>query len=113
MKPGREPHDSFRRTRLVLGVLYALFPFVVLAIALMDRRASFYAFKATVALLYIAFVAGIQIALGFWPCPHCGKSFFGGWRMPAMIRWFSRSGRVCAHCGLPWHDEAAIGSRAA
>ena len=113
MRPDREPHDSFRRTRLVLGVLYALFPFVVVAIALMDRGASTSPVKATVAVLYIGVVAGIQIALGFWPCPHCGKSFFGGWKMPAMIRWFSRSGRVCAHCGLPWRDEAAIGGRAA
>jgi len=43
---------------------------VVVAIALMDRGASTSPVKATVAALYIGVVAGIQIALGFWPCPH-------------------------------------------
>ena len=65
MSPGPEPHDSFQRTRVALGVLYALFPFVVLAVALMDRRPSLYSVKATIAVLYIGLVAPFRSFSGF------------------------------------------------
>src|SRR6266849_5174597 len=102
-----EPKDSFRRTQVWLGVLYALFPILILVIALMDRRPALYSLKAAIALVYITAVVVIQFTLGFWPCPHCGKPYFGGWKMPATLRWFSRSNRPCAHCGLAWRGKSA------
>src|SRR2546425_663201 len=112
MKKSPEPKDGIRRIPVWLGVLYGFFPILILCVALMDRRPALYALKGLIVLLYIAAVVSIQLTLGFWPCPHCGKPFFGGWRMPATVKWFSRSNRTCAHCGLAWRD-ASLSGRAA
>jgi hypothetical protein len=113
MNSRREPKDRFDRIQIWLGVLYALFPILLLALALTDRSAPPYLLTVGVVLVYLTAVVSIQFTLGFWPCPHCGKPFFGGWRMPAMIRWFSRANRSCANCGSPWRRDSAPSGRAA
>ena len=104
MKTTTTPWARFSRVRGFLWVLYGLFPIAIGAVAVMDQHPNLYRTKVTLALGYFAALAILQSALPFWPCPHCGKAFFGGWRSDAFLRFFVTKGRKCANCGLPWRD---------
>jgi predicted RNA-binding Zn-ribbon protein involved in translation (DUF1610 family) len=92
--------------RRSLWVLYAGFPLLVGLVAVMDKRSDWYSIKAVVALLYLGLIVALQFKLSSWPCPHCGRAFFGGWNLAHAVRFFTIAERKCAHCGLRWHETS-------
>ncbi len=101
-----ESWNRFARRRAALWMLYGVLPLTVALVALLDVQPSWNAIKVALAAVYLAFVVTLQLRLSFWPCPHCGSPFFGGWRMPYAVRFFDVADRVCAHCGLHWVETS-------
>jgi len=97
---------SFARLRTLLWILYGLFPVLLGTVAIMDRHPELYRTKVIIALAYFVPLAIFQSALPFWPCPHCGKAFFGGWRSDAFLRFFTTKNRRCQNCGRPWLPDS-------
>ena len=102
-------NDSWRRfarVRTWLWILYGGFPILVGLVAVIDKHPDCYSIKAVIALIYVGLALALWFKMSFWPCPHCGKPFFGGWHMPYGVRFFTITDRKCAHCGLLWHQRA-------
>jgi hypothetical protein len=99
-----ESWHRFSRTRTWLWVLYGGLPILVGLMAVMDKHPARYSIKAAIALVYLTLVIALQFKISFWPCPHCGSAFFGGWRMPYSVKFFTVTDRKCMHCGLLWHE---------
>jgi len=97
---------SFARLRTLLWILYGLFPVLLGTVAIMDRHPELYRTKVIIALAYFVPLAIFQSALPFWPCPHCSKAFFGGWRSDAFLRFFTTKNRRCQNCGRPWLPDS-------
>lgn len=87
----------YRLLRFVLVLGLAPVAFGVLASLvrhLLPERAQFLALDALVVLL-IGAAVGSTFALRDWPCPRCGKPYFG-----SFLR-HNPFARKCQSCGLP------------
>jgi hypothetical protein len=105
MTTNEKAWTRFVRLRTSLGVLYAAFPIIIVVVAVLDRHPPLYYLRAAVALGYLGAVVLTQSRLNSWPCPRCGRHYFGGWRAAYNpLVWFSLSSRKCVHCGLSGHD---------
>ena len=100
-----EPRDAFARVRLAYSATYVLLPIIIVTAAVLKdplpRLFGFFLVGYLIAALIV------MLSLCFWPCPHCGKAFFGGWRHTWKQSWdFSRSKAGCANCGLMWEGTS-------
>jgi hypothetical protein len=107
-----EPRDGFACVQIWLGVLYGILPLMLL-IAALSQHSDYYPLTAVAAVVCLMAIVALQLTLSFWPCPSCGKPYFGGWRVPAELRWFSRGKQVCANCGKRWQSAPQPPGRAA
>ena len=97
---------AYRKRRVWLAVLVcveflAFFPFmgIVEAVARRVFSSDKIAFMAAF-LLFGALYLFTGSRFRSFPCPRCGKNFFGGFfATPATVL-----GRNCANCGLPKYD---------
>jgi hypothetical protein len=100
----------FSRVRAWLWILYGGFPLLVGFVAVVDKHPAWYSIKAAIALTYIGLAIALRFKIAFWPCPHCGRAFFGGWHMPYSVTFFTITNRKCVHCGLQWYERPEPGS---
>ena len=106
-----EPKDAFARVRVAYGAVFVLAPIIIVAAAVLNPLPRLF---GLLLVMYLIGTPTIVLTLAFWPCPHCGKAFFGGWnRSSQRDQGFSRSKRACAHCGLMWSGISGSGGGAA
>jgi|SRR6266566_6469716 len=92
------------RNRIALTLLVefvAFLPFVAV-VAIVERRLlSTDRLFFPAALLWGALYMATASRLRNYPCPRCGKNFFGGFFATSA----TMMGRSCANCGLPRYAE--------
>src|SRR4029077_7071737 len=93
-----------RRNRIALYLLaefIAFLPFVALVVTVERRLFSTDKMAFPAALIWGALYLFTVSRLRSFPCPRCGKNFFGGFfATPGNVL-----GRNCAHCGLQRYAE--------
>jgi hypothetical protein len=93
-----------RRNRIALYLLaefIAFLPFVTLVVTVERRLFSTDKMAFPAALIWGALYLFTVSRLRSFPCPRCGKNFFGGFfATPGNVL-----GRKCAHCGLQRYAE--------
>jgi DNA-directed RNA polymerase subunit RPC12/RpoP len=94
-----EAYRTRKRNLIVLLIaqFFALIPFLML-VALIDRKL----FSATSLVMPAAIAWGLWylstiVRLRIFPCPRCGKNFFGGGSLTGPM---GRRTQECVYCGL-------------
>jgi hypothetical protein len=98
---------NFARLRMFLWILYglwvfAILPLAIVAITLETQQPHLYRIVGIFVITNLLASGALQWILAFWPCPHCGRAFFGGWRSDASLRFFTINDRRCVNCGSAW-----------